>query len=248
MRKNAWPMTISTCVLGALSMFLRWLQLQNVADETTGLIARGAALSTLVVLCIILEALMIGVFIFRMRGELITPEKPVTPRFHNLIQPGLAALACVLLLIAGISMLRNGGAERILGALFILCSLAMARFTLVKRSPGGKALPAFCTAVVAVTMCVWLIMEYKQNAAEPQLWYFVPGILATAATAMSFYYLAGYPFGRAKPMRTVFFTQFASYLCLLTAADPGASSRAMIFMALAALQLLESRAVMEVKG
>ena len=256
MRKTVWQMTVTTAVVGALSMFLRWLQMQNVLKDVGGgnlLVARGSGYSIAVLLAMVCSAALAVFFTLRLRKGLITPDKPAPLRSQNIAQLVLAAIACALLLIGAVLMLAKGsGFQKFLGFLLLLCAAAIARLTLVKGNLGGKYFAAFCAAFVAVVMSAWLIFAYKENAEDPQLWLFVPGILAVASAALSFYYLAGYPFGRAKPARALLVTQLATYFSLIAAAYPGdpaqtGTARTFIFLALALLFLVESWAVVEQK-
>ena len=254
MRKTAWQMTITVAVVGALSMFLRWLQMQNVLKDVGGgnlLVARASGYSTAVLLAMLVFTALSVFFTLRMRKGLTVPEKPAPPRFHNIAQPALAGVSCVLLLVGAILLLAVGdAAQKFIGLLFLLSAAALVPLTLVRGKLGGKYFTAFCAAFVAVVLSVWLILAYKENAEDPQLWLFVPGILAIASSALGFYYLAGYPFGRAKPARALLVTQLATYLNLLAVAYPGApaqtaTARTLIFVALALLFLVESWAVVE---
>ena len=53
MQKNAWVNTISSLVLSAFCVLLRWLQNVNVFEEETGLAKEGAALSWMVAIAML---------------------------------------------------------------------------------------------------------------------------------------------------------------------------------------------------
>ncbi|MCL2342376.1 MAG: hypothetical protein FWC62_00535 [Firmicutes bacterium] len=265
MRKT-WVMLITTAVVGALGMFLRWLQMQNVLkDEVVGgnhllLVARSSSYSTAVVVAIACFVGLAILFTLWLRKGLSVPKKPAPLSLDRPVQTVLAGLSCVLLLIFAVLMLPalwNGEIlQKLVGLLafvvLVAFAAAVARLTLVKGSFGGKYFAALCAAFSAVAMSVWLIFLYKENAEEPQLWLFVPGILAIASAALSFYYLAGYAFGRVKPGRALLLTQLGVYFNLMAAVYPGepaqtGTARTFLFLGLALFFFAESWAVAEQK-
>ena len=98
MQKNAWIYTIAASVAGALSLLFRWLQLQSVFDETTGLPTKGAGLSALVIL--VLAATAAG--LWWLSGKL-SPDMELEPeaaferpnRLCGLLMYGAGAIAAL---------------------------------------------------------------------------------------------------------------------------------------------------------
>ena len=54
MKKEAWTYSLAAAVMGAVGMFLRWLQCQYIFRTEDGLAARGAPLSILFTIVILL--------------------------------------------------------------------------------------------------------------------------------------------------------------------------------------------------
>ena len=240
-------MTVTTAVAGALFLFLRWLQMQNVMQGVApdALVARSSPYNIAVLLAMVCAVLLAVFFTLRQRKGLTAPSGPAALGFGGAAYTALSVAVCALLLIGAVLLLAKGsGSQKFLGFLLLFSDAAIARLTLGKNGASGKYFRAVCAAFVTVVMSVWIIFDYKANAENPQLWLFAPAILAFACSALGFYYLAGYSFGRAKPARTLLVSQLATYFCLIAAAYPGTAQgtagQTLVFVALALFFLLEA--------
>jgi hypothetical protein len=102
-------------------------------------------------------------------------------------------------------------------------------FTRRQRAAGN--LGCLIAAVPVLFFCFWLIVSYKENADDPVLWDYAIEILAIASSALAFYYVAGYLFYRAKPMRAVYFVLLAAFFCTMTLIDRRSLGASLIFAA-----------------
>ena len=67
--------------------------------------------------------------------------------------------------------------------------------------------------------CLWLVVFYKENAANPILWSYGMEILAIAMCLLAVFRLSAYLFYRAKPRRTIFACMLALITSLATLTD-----------------------------
>ena len=86
-------------------------------------------------------------------------------------------------------------------------------FNAVRRRGGGE----LCLACVLITMfiCYWLIIAYKDRAADPVLLDYVYDFLALCSGALASYYIAGYAFGRGSVAKTVYFSLLSSMFSII---------------------------------
>jgi hypothetical protein len=247
MQKKAWPATVFTCVIGAFAMFLRWLQMNNIIDET-GLLLRGSSFSLAVVIVDLIAAAGILAFSLSLRGSIKEAGVPVLPRFQSVGQPALAAISLILLLIGSIEMLAVGDFPRKLAAVALIAACAaLCKIMLSKNENTKLGALAALSCLPAIAVSVLLIIEYRLINKEPQIWIFAPRILAFSFSALGFYYFAGFPFCRAKPTATVFIMLLACFLCLAAVADPLLpAGQTLILIALAIIFIIEAWTVISV--
>lgn len=229
MQKEAWLSVAAAAVLGSFALFVRWLQLLNVFEADTGLAKPGSLLSWAVALLCIAAA---AVFLF-LAGRLRRYHAPTEPSaaFNTGKQPfQILMLVCGVLAAAGaVLMFRQGDLlTKILALLGLFAAVCLA-FYLEAKSRGE--LGCLIAAVPVLFFCFWLIVSYKENADDPVLWDYAMEILAIASSALAHYYLAGYLFYRAKPVRTVYFILLAAFFCTVTLVDRRGLGEAMIFAA-----------------
>ena len=67
--------------------------------------------------------------------------------------------------------------------------------------------------------CLWLVVFYKENAANPILWSYGMEILAIAMCLLAVFRLSAYLFYRAKPRRAIFACMLALITSLATLTD-----------------------------
>lgn len=135
------------------------------------------------------------------------------------------ALAAAHLLIAGLRGLKDElmwGTPRIL--YLLLWALCILSFFCVL----GAALTGFrgksrkYSAVLlapAYTFCVWLVVVYQQQSAEPVVLVYVYELLAIICALIAFYFAAGLSFGNPRPRLYVLFALLSIYFGMVTLAD-----------------------------
>jgi hypothetical protein len=217
MQKEAWLSVAAAAVFGSFGLFVRWLQLLNVFEADTGLARPGSFLNWAVALLCIAAA---AVFLFQVR-RLRRYQAPTEPAaaFYSRKQPFqmLMLVSGVLAAAGAVLMFRQG--DLLTKILALLGLLAAACLAFYPEAKSRGELGCLIAAVPVLFFCFWLIVSYKENADDPVLWDYAIEILAIASSSLAFYYMAGYLFYRAKPMRTVYFVLLAAFFCTMTLVD-----------------------------
>ena len=228
MQKNAWIYTIAASLAGALSLLFRWLQLQSVFDETTGLPASGAGLSTLVV--ITLAAAAAG--LWWLSGKLcphmeLEPEAAFTlpNRLCGLLMYGagaVAALGCAAMFFTEETFFM-----RILALVGFSSAAVLALYPPISR---WGFFGAMMTVLPVLFFAGWLVAFYKENSTNPILWEYGPQILAIAGCLLGAFRLSGCIFYRTKPREAVFACGLGLCLALTVLMDDASLGTRLVFL------------------
>ena len=104
--------------------------------------------------------------------------------------------------------------------------------------------PSTGTVVIAalpiLLFAFWLIVSYKMNIVNPTISAYAVEVLALCAATIGFYQIAGFAFRRPKAVRSVFWSQFAAFLCLMTLSDSRYMGAQCMLAAAAGMLLLQS--------
>ncbi len=232
MRKNAWMICCCTAVLAAFGTFFRWLQDQVCFEAETGLAVRGSIWPYAVALMIVIAAAVLAVVCFRMKNQPHTsfPDSlpaalAAPPRVRTIGGVVLGALLAVggVWLLIGSGTLASPGLQRVLALLTIVTGAAFIWQMLSVTSGETASGTVVCASMPIVLLVFWLIVSYKVNIINPTVSAYAVEILALCAALIAFYELAGFAYGRPKAIRSIFWSQFAAFLCITAqpAADAG---------------------------
>lgn len=244
MRNNAFTICLTTFVVGIFGFFLRWLQTLNGFEEN-GLAIPGAATAAVFTVYSLL-ALLAFVFVnrFYLRKKSIS-EKAAEALYTGNIIPtavmwvvaAVMAIACVVLMF-GSDFARYPTMQRTMSALGIFSAVCLP-FILRRKAGGEDGGVGGIAAVIPVLFgCLWLVTSYRIESENPVLWSYVLEVLAIIAATLSFYYVAAYFYGRAKPVRGLIMLQVAVYLCMCTLMDNHSGMEKLLFGCLAAAFLI----------
>ena len=228
MRKFAVPVPLLALIAGIAGYFLRRRELDTVFDEVTGLAARGASATT--ALIGLVAAVLIVFLAFSIAASV--RNKPVRGQpsafCHmgraNLIAFSLLGIAWIVAAVIYYLNIRSAGTFPVVETYFSLLSgiagvsVLLHAIVEYKNSQSGARL--LLSVIPALFMCFWLILMYKRNAANPVLLKYCYQCLAVLTAALSFYFSAGYVFGKAAPGKTVLSFLTAIFFCCVTLADP----------------------------
>ena len=234
MQKDSMTILGVTAVGGAIGLFIRWLQNTAIFDAETGLARANAPVSWFfVIYCV---AVLITQLVLSLRLRYCRAETDYGRAFagRSPVFPILGAVLGCLTALGGLICLLGAFSSPYAVLLFLLSLLAvfmgLAMVWLALRGGKNGAAACLCTAVPVLFYCFWLIVSYKENSSNPVLWSYCTEILAISAQVLAWFFVAGYAFGRAKPVKTLFFCQLAAFLSIVAMADARPFGRQLLLL------------------
>ena len=226
MRKNALIISCYVCALGAFGAFFRWLQIQIFYDPVTGIMT-GSVWGILLPLMIIAVAVVFYSLIKKLLDRNLIPPVKLYDMFRGttLVYPAVAWTIGIITALGGLVTAfsvrydAQAGLYTIVGLLAIIGGMS---FPLICTCSKRRFAPGFVSALMTVPVImfiIWLIASYRQNATIASIWVYAVEILALCACLTAFFFTAGYAYGRVKPIESLFFTMFASFLGFMTLSD-----------------------------
>lgn len=250
MRKKTLTICCCTGVLAAFGAFFRWLQNQVSFEKDTGLAVPGSAWPYLVAAWIAVAAVVLGVQCLRLKNQQRMHQPETFAEVFG--SPSRAAwiAACVfggVMALGGVILLVSVPVQELQRPLLrVLAVAAIAvgvTFPTQLRSTAAQE-PSTGTVVIAalpiLLFAFWLIVSYKMNIVNPTISAYAVEVLALCAATIGFYQIAGFAFGRPKAVRSVFWSQFAAFLCLMTLSDSRYMGAQCMLAAAAGMLLLQS--------
>lgn len=225
MRKKALQICGFTLVAGIFGAFLRWLQNLRSFEKDTGLQILDSSLSLVMAIYLALAALLLLVFVRRLRGYGFSGSYPSIYAEAPPLLPLLSLAVGVLIGVGGFLTLMQAVLstlkifDLLLGLFALLYALSAWLFL---RSMDAKNAPkstAFSSTALVFCLCFWLIAAYKHSSADPVLWHFAPRLLSIAAAILSLYFAAGFVYRRPAPLSALYFSLLAAFLTLVVLAD-----------------------------
>ena len=215
-----------TCIFGVFGAFFRWLQNMTAFEPETGLAISGARWSVIMLLYMVIIAAALAFIVFKKLKPCQFSEEygsafdTPTPLF-DIIAVVLAAVLGAGGLISLFPALVPPYSifELITGLFAIVAAACLIGFLRSTKRDHAETRGAGLALVVDLFMCFWLIASYKTFASDPVIWHYAPRLIAICACVLAFYYLAGYPYRKAKPLQTIFFSNLAAFLFIITLAD-----------------------------
>ena len=118
---------------------------------------------------------------------------------------------------------------------FLLLGIAGAAgvFLMAKYAGTGNAAAKVLSVAPAVFCCLWMVLIYKDNSAEPQIIKFVYRCLAAAAQTMAFYYFSGYFYNSRSGGRAVFTGILAIYFSVMAISEAFGIGQALLLAGIA---------------
>ncbi len=216
-------------LLGAAGAVLRRLQLTTAFDPYSGLPKSDSGLSALL-LALVIAALAL----FAAAAVFVSLKLDAPGSFRKSFYTGsyaafalravlglavsVIAIVCV---ISGADLMALTGVSRWVFALLLFLSgvgmTSMAYYSYTQRRE--KPFLKLFSVIPPLFYCYFMVALYRLNAGNPVLLDFCYGCMAFAAAALSFYYAAGYAYGRKNMAGTVFTSLASVFLMTLTLAD-----------------------------
>ena len=154
----------------------------------------------------------------------------------------LGALLAVggLWLLLGSGTLASPGLQRVLAVLAIAAGAAFARQMLAPGDVETASGAVVCASMPIVLLAFWLIVSYKVNIINPTVSAYAVEILALCAALIASYEFAGFAYGRPKAIKSIFWSQFAAFLCITALPDDRAGGQQLMLAAIAGILLFQS--------
>lgn len=245
MRKNAMVICCYVCVTAAFGAFFRWIQNQAAFETATGLVIYGSIWSKIVALLCMAAVLGGLALVIGLRKKDFYPARdcktvflgmpPVTTYYYNFM--------AVLMILGGAVLFVTSKYEqyatilRVLALFAILSGLSFRYLVAAPYKEHEDNLQCLCCTVMVLMYSYWLVVCYKLHAATPSAWTYGFEVLAIGTNAISFYYMAGYAFGRVRPYRSLFGSMTGAFLSLVTLPDGHYLGMQLMFLASAGMQL-----------
>ena len=214
-----------TCIFGVFGAFFRWLQHLTAFEPDSGLAIPGARWSVvLVIYCVIIAAAL--VFLVQKQKTLRFPtDYGAAFSAPSRVFDVISVLLAVLMAIGGILTIFPALVppysifELVTGLFAIVAAVCLVAFLRSTKRDHARSRGAAASLVADLFMCFWLIASYKAFASDPVIWNYAPRLLAICASVLAFYYIAGYPYGKPRPLMALFFSNLSAFLFIVTLAD-----------------------------
>jgi len=241
-------MPFFTILISVGGYYLRASERVNVFDPMTGLPARNA--TTTLVLIALSAAFMLFVIIFAINASI---KHKALKGFENAFgtDPFAYPIVFTLIGIAWIvgtymyfSDLNSVGSLTAIDIYFIafsaLAAISITFFAIEMYQDSRRKASYALSVVPTVFMCFWLILLYRQNASNPVLLSYAYQSLAIVASALSLYFTSGFLYDKPAPGKAIASYYAAIYFSAVTLADDHPMSIQLIFFALIAANLVYS--------
>lgn len=244
--KHALTMVCFTAGLGAFGLFFRWLQNQTAFNADTGLNEPGMT-NVLVVLVVLVAAAVLLLKLRRIGKEGYALPDSVYDAFRGrtVVYPAIIWCIGILMAIGGavtLSNVRFDEQKTVMSTVAILGILSGLSFPMICTAARRRYSPGLVSLLMTlpiVMFCIWLVASYKQHATNPVVWAYSIEILAICAAIIAFFFTAGYPYGRAKPQKAVFWAAIGAFFCFMTLADARYAGELIMFLGSGAMLLME---------
>lgn len=211
---------------GATGFGLRKIELATVFVAETGLPQKGAAVS----IALIALSVVMGLLFFLLSPSSDTLKDSNYHQAFGGCQNGLyvvgGVVAVFATLIAGVLLIYGGVSTQPLVLTQLILGVgcvaaAPFQFSVIKANTtqgkeqgyvGALLAPAFVT-------CLWLIVSYQSQAANPVVLDYIYGLLAIICLLIGLYQMAGFSFEKPKVKGMCVFSLFGVHCTFITMAD-----------------------------
>ena len=227
MRISAILMPLFAIVAGIVGFFFRRSEHVNVFDVITGLPARDATTTFGLVGFSVLILVLIAIFAIRASTKHMALEG-----FENAFGTDPLAYPIIFILIGMLwiagtylhfyNLFSNSEVTAVdIGFVFFssLSAISVTFFAIEMYQDSRKNAPYALSVVPTLFLCFWLILVFRENATNPVLISYSYQSLAIVASALGFYFTAGFLYGKPAPGRAIFMYIAAIYFCIVTLAD-----------------------------
>jgi hypothetical protein len=240
MRSEAYKITGFTAVISALGFLIRWLQGMKIYDAN-GLPDRWAHINFWVIGVILVTVAVLLVFVHALKRFEAPRSAEEAMSGHTFLYATLGYFSAAVLMLSGMASLFKAGdslyplLRQILGLFTIAGAAGAALLTRGAGKTDRSGSRSLGSVLLAMFGCLWLVVVYKENAAQPAVWSFVVEILALCAAITAFYFIAGYQLSQPSPYAAIFFCHLAMFLCAMSVIDNHGAADSIAYVAVAIL-------------
>ncbi len=240
MQKEAYKLTGFTVIMAAVGFLVRWLQGMQIYDEVTGLADRSAGVNFwLTAIVVITAGLLAAAVILLKRCKAMEGPGAMVGRspLHTVVGvvAGLALALSGLLMAVTFQTFDFPKLRLVLGLVTAAAGVCAIQLTVQGGRSGREGARQLFSVVLVLFGCLWMVVTYKENAANPVIWSFAMEILALCAATLAFYFAAGYQFGQSQPLRSIYFSYLGTFLCMICIIDSHSGADAVGFAGLTLL-------------
>ncbi len=227
--RRYWTAPAAALLLGALGGFIRWKELNTSFEEATGLPKSGDVFTTAIISLTAVVAIVAVVFAILVSRRRTAPE--IYRKAFYIGNYGSFALSALLgiagctlgvvFAFSGDCMGISGYVAWVFYALMIISGLSVVSTVLHSYTQKEGSAIYLTSVLPSIFFCYWMVLLYRENAGNPTLLEYCFSCYGFAAAALSFYYMAGYIYGRGKVGPTICFGLISIYLLIMTV--PGES-------------------------
>ena len=225
MKKNSWIVAAAALLLGAAGWYLRRQQLAYGFETDSRFAIAGDrwALFLVSLAFVAVAAALIAAFLLQDR------RCTAYDGGRRCIGALLPAAGSLLLLLGGVlravELARQGGLNRVTDLVFVIlcvaCGIIMLVFATRKLLGGEPGRMKSALLLLPVFYCYWLVILYKENAANPVLLEYCFEAVALACSCISFYFTAGIVNGKKGVRAFLFFHMLAIFFLMTDLAGTG---------------------------
>jgi hypothetical protein len=247
MRKSAVAIPIIALIAGAFGFFIRQTELNTAFESVTGLAKRNAQ-PTLILIGLSVAVIVLAAVFAIIAGSKYKAENDYSKVFapKGYLYIGVSFLLGLGWIVADALYLLNksGTALSFIDIVFIFLSAVAALAVIVLargayKGRGGNEMLLF-SIVPSIFFCYWLIILYKNNAANPILLSYCFQCIAIAAAALSYYFSAGFVYNKSVTGRALFSFLVTIFFCAVVLADNVILPIKMIFAVTMILQFVNT--------
>lgn len=245
MHRKALEINLYVAGAGAFGVFLRWLQDQLAFNELG--LADPSVFHALLPLFLLAAAAVFLHFIDRMEKERQELPEDFCEALHNegrLFAFARRALG-VIMVLGALLLLAEGEVDKYPGmvrAVAILGAVSGVAYPLMLAQANREQQKPWLNALLALQpvllFAVWLVTSYRQNSINPVLWACAMDIFTPITAMVTFFRLAGFAFGAARPRRSFFAAMFGAVMCLTALADSRYMGMQLMLVAAAGMLIL----------
>lgn len=165
--------------------------------------------------------------------------------FTSLAYIILAWIIAAITVIGGIMTLTGSaldaqrGSYVIISALAVLSGLSFPLICNAARRRYSPGLVSIFMTLPIIMYCLWLIVCYRANSNNPNLWSYAIEVIAVCAVILALLAVAGYAYGKAEPKKACFLVFFGAFMCIMTLADSRYMGLELVILGTAGMLLLE---------